>query len=251
MLDIETAPSTAYIWRLWQKVYNMDMVPEDWYILCWCAKWVKEKKVFSSALPDHRLYQKNPTSDIEVMKMLHPLLDEADIVVGHNVAQFDIKKINTRFLAHGIEPPSPYKTVDTLRIARRHFSFMSNKLNDIAQMLKLGKKQDTGGFKLWEECLAGKRASWKKMVSYCSQDVRLVEDVYYALLPYATGMPNFSVFQEYFSCPKCGSDNIQKRGFYYSNASKYQQYRCNECGSWSKSRKAEPRDKDVEILSGI
>ena len=102
MVDIETAPNIGYIWRLWQEVCSMDMIAEDWYILCWCAKWVGDDHMYSSALPDHNLYLKDPKNDIEVMKDLYTLLDQADIVCGHNAAKFDIKKINTRFLVHNI-----------------------------------------------------------------------------------------------------------------------------------------------------
>jgi len=249
MIDIETAPAAAYIWRLWQKVYTMDMVPEDWYILCWCAKWVGDKKIISSALPDHKLYEKDVANDFEVMKAVWPLLDEADIVVGHNASRFDIKKINTRFIAHGIQPPSPYKVVDTLMVARKHFAFMSNKLTDLGQMLDLGKKESTGGFKLWEDCLAGKKSAWKKMVSYCSQDVRLLESIYHALMPFANCMPNYGVYINDRVCPKCGSEDVVKRGFAYTTISKFQRWKCNDCGSWSRERK---RIKpNSEILSNI
>jgi hypothetical protein len=236
MIDIETAPSIAYIWKLWQEVSSMNMVAEDWYILCWCAKWVGDPTIIQSALPDHSLYLKQPANDLEIMRDLYPLLDEADIVVGHGCAQFDIKKINTRFITHNMHPPSPYKVVDTLKIARRYFAFMSNKLNDLGKFLDLGEKEETGGFKLWSDCLAGKKSAWKKMVSYCAQDVRLLERVYHALVPYASGMPNLALYIDDNVCPKCGSMNIMKRGFAYTDVSKFQRWVCKDCGSWSRDR---------------
>ena len=183
------------------------------------------------------------------MRAAWPLLNEADIIVGHNIDQFDIKKLNTRFLMHKMDPPSPYKTVDTLKIARRHFAFTSNKLNDLGEMLGLGKKIDTGGFKLWEECLDGKKSSWKKMVAYCSQDVRLLERVYHALLPYASGMPNIAVYKDEKVCPKCGSNKIVQQGFSYTTSAKFQRWICQDCGSWSRERsRIKPKSKTLSNI---
>lgn len=236
LFDTETAPNMGYIWGLWQKIYSMEMISHEWYILCWCAKWLGEKEMMKSALPDHDLYAKEPTNDVEVMKPLWHLLDQADIVVAHNAVQFDIKKVNTRFLKHGMKPPSPFKVVDTLKIARRHFAFASNKLDNLGKLLDVGRKKDTGGFQLWVDCLAGKKTAWKKMTTYCAQDVRLLEKVYHALLPYAAGTPNLSVYMDERVCPKCGSDHIVKRGHSYTNVSKYQRWVCKDCGSWSRER---------------
>lgn len=249
LLDVETAPNMGYIWALYQKIYSMEMLAHDWYILCWCAKWLGDKKIHRSALPDHDLYTKQPTNDIEVMKPLWDLLNEAEIVVAHNAVQFDVKRINTRFLLHNLPPPAPFKVVDTLKVARRHFAFTSNKLNDLGQLLDVGKKEHTGGFRLWADCLAGKKSAWKKMVSYCSQDVYLLEKIYKALMPYAKGMPNVSVYVDEVICPKCGSDNVVKRGYSYTNISKFQRWVCKDCGSWSRERKrVKPKN---DILSNV
>lgn len=239
LLDIETAPHMAYIWSLWQKFIGFEAVQEHWYILCWCAKWLDEKEILSSALPDFSGYDVDPSNDHEVMAKLWTLLDEADIVIAHNAVGFDIKRVNTRFLVNGMKPPSPYKVVDTLKVARRHFAFTSNKLDSLGKLLGLGKKVDTGGFQLWIDCLNGDLKAWDNMVTYCKQDVRLLENVYRALLPYASNMPNMGVFLDEYVCPKCGSDDVQKRGFSFTNACRYQRWVCNECGGWSRSRARE------------
>ena len=35
-------------------------------------------------------------------------------------------------------------------------------------------------------------------------------------------------------CPKCGSQHVNKRGFAETNVGKFQRYRCDDCGSWSR-----------------
>jgi hypothetical protein len=44
-------------------------------------------------------------------------MDEADIICAHNGDAFDIKKINSRLITNGFKPPSPFKTIDTLKAA--------------------------------------------------------------------------------------------------------------------------------------
>ena len=63
------------------------------------------------------------------------LLHNCDIIVGHNLRRFDVKKLNARFAQFGYKPPSPYKIIDTLEICKNKFAFPSNKLNDVCQSL--------------------------------------------------------------------------------------------------------------------
>jgi len=226
----------------------MSQVEQDWYVLCWCAKWLGQKKMHKSLLPEFKdLYAENPTDDSLVMRKLWDLLDAADIVVAHNAVKFDIKRANTRFLHHGMCPPSPYRVVDTLKIARRHFAFMSNKLDDLGKGLGLGQKKKHAGIKMWADCLAGSEKAWKMMVAYCEQDVRLLQRVYTKLAPYADGMPNLGVYVDRPVCPRCGSKKMVRRGFVFKGLSRFRQYRCSACGSWSRSRK---REDEGRALSG-
>ncbi len=238
LLDIETAPSIGYIWNLWQEVGNYSFIDRDWFILCWAAKWLGDKKIHHSALPDFTNYSKNRENDKGVLLKLWSLLDEADIIIAHNGIKFDRRKINARFIINGMTPPSPYKVVDTLDVARKEFSFTSNRLNDIAQFLKLGKKLDTGGFGLWKKCLAGDRKAWKKMVDYCKHDIVILEKVYLALRPYILQHPNVSVYldADRAVCPKCGSPKIQYRGYCFTTTSKFKRFSCTNCGGWGREK---------------
>lgn len=239
LLDIETAPNLAYIWGLYQELTTMDMIEREWYILCWRAKWLNEKKIFGSALIDFpKEYKKNPENDYHILLPLWKMLDEADIVITHNGVGFDLKKINSRFLVHGMKPPSPYKTVDTLIIARNKFGFTSNKLGDLCKTLGIGSKKETGGFNLWRQCMQGIRTAWNKMIKYCSWDVVLLEKVYLKILPFIDNHPNVGVYLDGNDpkCPNCGCDKLQKRGFGFSSLYKYQRLMCTRCGAWSRLR---------------
>jgi DNA polymerase elongation subunit (family B) len=234
LFDIETAPMKAYVWSQYDVNYiPSEMVISNGYILCWCAKWLGDKHVISKSLIDYPIYKKIKDSDKELVKDLRELLNEADVVVTQNGVKFDVKYFNTRCIVNGIKPPSPFKNVDTLQTARKAFLFTSNKLNDLGELTGCGNKIETGGFKLWKGCLSGDMLSWKKMVRYCKQDVKLLEKVYSKFLPYIRNHPNQNVYNETkLSCPKCGSGKLNKKGFMHTLSGKKQQYQCISCGGW-------------------
>ena len=239
VFDIETAPMISYMWRMWKETIGINQIESDWYILCWCAKWVGEKKIHKAALPDFpTYYKKHPESDKAILAPLWDLINEADILVTHNGNRFDIPKTNSRFLVNGMNPPAPSKSVDTYQIARHKFGFTSNKLDYIGQHLGLGKKKETGGFKLWRDCLKGDPTAWKKMVRYNMQDVNLLEKVYIKLRPWARTHPVFSLYcdDEEIRCHRCGSTNLSPNGSVMTAAGQYKRYHCNDCGAWPRGR---------------
>lgn len=152
----------------------------------------------------------------------------------HNCNRFDNRKVNARLIKHGFTPPSPYQTIDTKNVAKKYFAFDSNKLTHLGQYLNLGQKVETGGFQLWIDCMAGKEDAWKRMIKYNKQDVELLTQIYLKLRPWIDTHHNINVLDERMgSCPKCGSEKIQKRGFSITRTRKRQRYHCQDCGAWS------------------
>lgn len=236
--DIETAPNLSYVWGHYEQ--NVIQHEREWYMLCISYRWEGEKKVHVTALPDFPdTYKKDPENDYHVVKKLWELLDEADVAIAHNGDKFDIRKANARFVAHGLGPTSPLKTVDTLKVARKYFMFNSNHLNDLGRHLGIGVKEETGGFKTWAGCMRGDKKSWDIMKKYAKKDIDLLRDVYLKLRAWMTNHPNLNVYSDHDGCPTCGSVNMQRRGYRYTQVSAYQQWVCNDCGSWSRTRMAE------------
>lgn len=233
--DIETAPNLSYVWGQFEQ--NVIDHEREWYMLCVSYRWEHEKRTRVCSMVDFPdAYGKDLENDFHVVKKLWNLFNEADIVVAHNGDRFDMRKANARFVAHGLGPASPVKQVDTLKVARRYFMFNSNKLDNLGKHLGVGRKVDTGGFETWAGCMRGDMKSWKLMTKYAKQDVDLLRDVYLKLRPWMTNHPNLNVYDGGADCPTCGSDNLQKRGQRYTQVATYQQYYCNDCGSWSRSR---------------
>lgn len=231
LFDIETAPSLGYFWgKLWET--DIVGVKEPWYMLCFSYKWLGNGKMHTHSLREYPHYKNNLQDDRRLIKDLHKLFDEADILIAHNGDRFDIRKTNARFIKHGLRPPAPYKTVDTLKVARRFFQFESNRLNDLGQYLGIGKKLPTTGMDLWRRTMSGEKTAWDTMEHYNRRDVRLLERVYNRLLPYMANHPNLEIYGENGCCPTCQSLKVERRGIYVARTRKYQRYHCDECGHW-------------------
>ena len=239
LLDIETAPMLGYVWQLWDQNVALNQLKADWYILSFACKWLNDS-------PDKVVYcdQRNATNiedDSEILKKLWKLLDEADCVLTQNGQRFDIPKINARFIQHGFQPPSSYRHIDTMRIAKSVFGFTSNKLEYMTDKLckkyKKLKHAKFSGFELWKECLAGNLEAWSEMQEYNTMDILSLEELYFVLVPWAPTI-NFNVFREdnEIRCNACNSLEFVKNGFKYSNLAKYQKYKCTVCGAESVSR---------------
>lgn len=233
--DIETSPNLGWIWGKWEQ--NVIKFEQEWHMLCFAYKWLGEKATHVVALPDFEGYKKDPTNDRDLVKVLWDLFEEADVVIAHNGNQFDQRKSNARFLAHGFDPPVPYVAIDTLKVARRYFNFNSNKLGDLGEVLRVGAKAETGGFDTWLGCMNGNRNSWAKMKKYNKQDVVLLEKVYLRLRPWIDNHPGMNILTGRLdACPKCSHGVLQKRGFKFTKTLTYQRYQCQGCGGWSQSR---------------
>lgn len=234
LIDIETRPMEAWIWQLHEQYIGLDQIKEDWHILSWAAKWLDD--------PDSKIMyadRRNSKSDKSILKPMHKLLDEADVVVGQNGDRFDIKKLNARFIINGMNPPSPFKTIDTLKIAKKFFALTSNKLEYLAKVLGVKHKKLTArkfpGLKLWTECLKGNIEAWQEMKLYNCTDVFVLEAVFHKLKSWDRSINfNYLVDDVAHGCGKCGSLDLCRRGFELINTGKFQKYQCKNCGSWSR-----------------
>jgi uncharacterized protein YprB with RNaseH-like and TPR domain len=236
-LDIETAPILAHVWRVWQENVGLNQIEKDWSILSFAAKWRGDKKVIYHDVSKQKTYD----NDHSLLQTLWKLLNEADIVVAHNGLKFDKKRINARFAMNGMPPPAPFKMIDTLAIAKKYFAFTSNRLEYLSDKLnKKYKKQsheEFAGFALWSECLKGNKKAWAAMRKYNEYDVLALEELFEGLAAWADGdhMPNFSLYTEGTEhvC-RCGSSDLQKRGFHFTAKGKFQRYQCTSCGAWTR-----------------
>jgi predicted RNA-binding Zn-ribbon protein involved in translation (DUF1610 family) len=239
--DIESAPVEAFVWGLWDQNVGLDFIKVDWSTLSFAAKWLDSKKIIYQ---DTGGRGKNKVRDDKpLMKTLWELLNEADIVVAQNGKKFDVRKVNARFIQHGIGPPSPYRVIDTMLVARKHFAFTSQKLAHTSTILTDTPKDSHRkfpGFELWKECLADNPAAWAEMKKYNKQDVVATEKVYLKMRPWIDQHPNVGAYDpsDAHTCPKCGSDQLQRRGVSVTQQGQYPRMQCQNCGGWSRGKTA-------------
>lgn len=236
-LDIETSPLLAMVFQkqVWKARISYDRVLQDYFMLTWAGKFLGDDKIYSDKLTSQEALQEN---DYRIVKSLWHLLDEADIVIIHN-APFDIPNINTRSVKYKINPPSPFKIIDTLKVAQNQFGFTHNSLGALANFFGFEGKDDVT-FELWKRCLFGDNAGLLEMEDYNIQDVLILEDVYLCLRSYIKGHANLDLYvdDDTPSCPHCGSKNLTllKDKYFYTQAVRYQVYRCDDCGALSRGK---------------
>ena len=246
LLDIETAPNVAHVWGLWQQNVGINQIQASSYVMCWAAKWYGDSRMhYERVTYEHG----EPRGEGEMLAPIHQMLDEADIVVHYNGRKFDIPTLNKAFLLHGFTPPSPYRQVDLLQTARRQFRFPSNKLEYIARALGIGGKVHHAGHGLWVACMADDPKAWALMGRYNRQDVKLLEKLYVALLPWIQNHPNLAIWGDGLCCTSCGSMKLQKRGQAITAAQTYQRFQCQTCGTWMRGVAPERKPTPIRGLA--
>lgn len=247
ILDIETAPMVGTFWRIGYKVsLTHENIMKDWFILSWAARWLFAPNTMGDVVTSEEALIGD---DCRIMRSLWNLLEEADIVVAHNGSDFDIPKINTRFIMNDIMPPTPFMVLDTLKSARVH-SFSSNKLDYLGELVRRKGKLKTE-YKLWLQCLAGEQEALDYMLKYNKEDVVLLEEVYLWLRPFMKSHPNLAMIAEAkeLTCHVCLSNKLVEAGPYYTSVNSYTIYRCTDCGALSRGRKSNiSKDQSKNIL---
>lgn len=231
-LDIETAPAVAFSFTGWKANIGIEQIIEHPRMIAFSYQWEGTKTVgFYSEYHDGRK---------EMLDAVNRILDEADVVITYNGKSFDQPWIESELAVEGYGDRlhSPYQHIDLYQIIKSKMRFFSRKLDYAALRLLDDRKITHTGFRLWRDCLIGdeveQRKAWDLMRRYAKKDTALLFPLYYLIRPWiTTGHPNRAMVDGVFNgCRICASENIQKRGFNYSNAGKFQRYQCQDCGAW-------------------
>lgn len=187
--DLEVSKSRYYSYGRkvngeWLRSADLD---KEYYIISWAASYLDSKKVFSGCVTQE---QAQNWTDKEILQPLYDLLSSADLIAGHNVDAFDLKKINTRFLVNGIPPimgldGKKKKTLDSLKIARSNFAFEDNGLDALCKRFEIkGKDKITDDD--WQRIVrTGDEKTLRKVDKYCKGDVKNGKELLKIFLPYS------------------------------------------------------------------
>lgn len=256
VIDIETAPLELHGWKLWDENFSLDQISQDWSILSFAAKWIGKKQIFYADTGGRGI--KKVRDDKPLMKKLWKLLDEADIVIAQNGKKFDVRKINARLIKHGFPPPSPYRVIDTMLVAKKYFAFTSQKLKYTSEMLGVPPKdehEEYPGFKLWAAVLKDIPKAWRVMKRYNKQDIISTEWVYLKMRGWIENHPNLGTYSLSVApvCPNCGSARLRSNGMRVTKqAGVYRRISCLDCGAPSRERVSMlTKDKRKSLLVGV
>lgn len=240
VLDIETLPLEVFCWGLFEQNISLEMIKTEATIACFGAKWLGDDKLIYHTTGGRGVGKVR--DDSVLMQPLWDLLNRAQFVVAQNGKSFDLKWINARLILQGFKPPSPYRVIDTLLTARRTFRFTSNKLawqsKHLTPEAQKSEHKKFPGFELWLECMKDNPQAWAEMKHYNLQDVVACEQLYLRQRPWDRSHPNIGTYDWSLAtqCPTCASTNVEADGYRTLNANVYVQYKCNDCGSWSRGK---------------
>lgn len=242
IVDIETAPALAHVWsqRTSFVPHKNILVPGG--IMGFGYKWLDEEGDEAARWEDWR------DGYDRMLRSLHMLLDQADVVVGQNSIRFDEAKINGYFLRAGLPPYSPFKSIDLLTTTKG-MGFESASLEYVARMLDTPHRKiadTTGGANNWLAAVQGDDEAWENLALYCRYDVLTTEDIYKAILPWLRGAASAGVGDE-LACPRCASKDYVGAGTYQAVTRVYPQYRCNNCGGYFRGSSSVASSKGVAV----
>lgn len=229
--DIETSLALSYHWGQWKQNLSHKACKQPSHLLSHSWAWNSGEVVGSVLTRDEMLDHDDERLVLEAWS----LFDNADVIVAHNGKKFDVRKMNAFFLQYGLPPPSPYKVIDTLQIAKTKFALPFNSLDFLAHYLGVELKVSNSGQQLWIDCDRGKEEALAEMLHYNKGDITTLRSVYRKLIGWDNNGVNHALYDDVhdFVCTSCGSDEIQvlTNKFAYTPQRKYQVYRCKCCGA--------------------
>ncbi len=232
--DLECSPNLCWTFGLWDQNIGINQIVESQDILTFAAHKIGTKKIETHAAWDN--YD-------AMINRLHEVMCDADYLVGYNNLSYDDKMSRAAFVKAGLQPPSPHRAIDLMRVVKKNFRFPSNKLDYVTRALGLDHKMQTGGMELWTKAMAGDTAAQKKMLAYNKQDVKITSELFERLRGYIDGI-NLPLVdgtgEERPACTNCGGVNIIRKGTAFTNTTSYKRYVCTDCGKWLRSRKSDP-----------
>jgi len=236
--DFETSPAKGYFFgSIWET--NVIEIIEYEQILC--VAWMEHgsNKVHVKGQDDFKGYKPGVLNDKELVMFFRDIISKYDIVSAHNGDRFDITVLNTRLLAHGLAPINLSSTIDTKKIAKNKFHLPSNKLDDIADFLGIGRKLSTHKG-LWMGCEKGIQTDWNYMKKYCKLDVVLQDKVLDYIIPFVKFNNVYSQLNGVdINCsnPTCCSKKLKINKKRKVVGGWKNQYQCDDCGSYTTDSK--------------
>lgn len=198
-------------------------------------KWLGEgKKATILSGRNFPEFKKDFTNDRPLLKALSKVWNEADAVIAHYGERFDRRFLNSRLEKHGLPPLKPVRLIDTWRISKDNFALPGNSLNVLLKFFNCPFQKDDLTYEEWRKVQLGDVKALKHLEDHCTNDVLGLEWIFQKhLAHYTNKLPNQNLVDTKLKrCPKCGSDNLIRRGTACNQTTVFAQYFCKQCRSW-------------------
>lgn len=241
VLDIERVPGVARVrhrglviegdfWDLgsWKDTIRRRIHPDDvieWpRTICAAWNWYGQERVHFAAE-----WGKNGRDGL--LRRTWEAFDKAQIVVGHNMAGFDARKLRFDWAEAGYAPPKPVKIVDTLKIARREFGAESNTLDSLCKRFGIVSKTDRYDVRMARAAVSGDREKQAEIKAYNVGDIAASVGLYDFVRPWDASHPHsvIGTADDRPTCNSCWGDDLEPNGFALANLILYRLYRCRSC----------------------
>lgn len=166
------------------------------------------------------------------MRRVWDVFDRADLIIGHNADRFDARHLMGGWAEMGLPAPSPYKVIDTLKIAKGSFAYESNTLDALNKRLGIDAKTDKYDVKIARAAVNGDKEAQGVLRSYNMGDIAASEALFDRLRPFAKGIPHLGMWNDdALACPSCGHTMTATGKTVHANVQRYEAYQCPNCGS--------------------
>lgn len=226
-LDIETSHMLAKIYQCKVDYISHRNIVKNWHLYSYAATLEHEPETFFYM--DQRFTQ-DITDDRPIIEAMHHIISRSDIISGHNIRRFDLKKFNTRAALYGLQPIPEKILWDTLPMYKKHFDLPSYSLEFICKYFKFKHQKLAHSGDMWERCEAGELAAWEENEKYNKMDVLAQREALHFIAKFDSSI-NIQQFHQRQVCI-CSGEHFYKDGFKFTRAGRFQVYRCSNksCG---------------------
>lgn len=207
--DFETAQIPSKVWWTGKQYVNYKQLKGEPRVITVAWKWLGEDSV-------HHLTWSKDKSDEDLIKTFAPVFNSADLVVGHNVVNFDNRLLRAQAAKYDVRLDPFIRVYDTMKRGKKLFRLPSYSMDYMCKYFKVPmQKQSHEGIVMWDEIEDdGEHAAeyLKKMVDYNVGDILANEHLYLKVLAYdeRPGLhAGVLAGGEKHTCPTCGGDNVE------------------------------------------
>tara|TARA_Y100000310_G_scaffold336735_1_gene422075 strand:- start:2638 stop:3195 length:558 start_codon:yes stop_codon:yes gene_type:complete len=138
-------------------------------------------------------HSKDPNPDKQLAMMLRDEIERYDEIVTWNGKMFDVPFLNARLLKHNERPVRPRFHLDLMYKAGYSANRIgSKKLVNVQKFLDLAESKTDIDWDVWKMAMRGDDTALAEVIYHCEQDVRVLAEVYWRLLPYVKNLHSMS-----------------------------------------------------------